>query len=215
MKKVIGVSSGRKNKISDKSIKIILNNLNCKSKFFSISDFDILTCDACNGCVDDNLCIKNDGLNRIFKEMIDSDVIIFAGPEYWDGANAKTRAFWERVCFSGRHNSYFPLKNKLGVVLGVSGKGRSCHVIQDITRFMEDAKINIIKKISIQGEYACFSCGYGENCEAGGVYELYPNNQKISREKIPSLANQHPENCQKRSDKRKELLKIASYINNL
>lgn len=214
MSKIIGISAGRKNKISDKSIKLILDNVNKETVFYSISDFEILTCDACLGCANTNICIKNDKLNIIKKKMIESEIIIFAGPEYWDGANAKTRAFWERICFSGRHNSLFPLKDKLGIIIGVSGDGNSQKVIGDISRFMEDAKINVIEKISIQGEYACFKCGYCENCEVGGVYELYPSNPKINKEKIPSIDNQHPENANWEENVRNELTKIAYSINN-
>ncbi len=215
MKKIVAISAGRKNKISDKAIQVVLNNLDFKNKFYSLSDFELLTCDACNRCVSDNLCIKDDMLNKIFKDMIDSDAIIFAGPEYWDGANAKTRAFWERICFSGRHNSYFPLEDKPGVILGISGTGKSEFVIKDISRFMQDAKIDIIKKLAIQGEYACFTCGYGEDCKVGGVYELYPHEPKINKCKIPSLNNQHPQDSQAGNNIKKELIEVADYINNL
>ncbi|TYB30232.1 MAG: flavodoxin family protein [Candidatus Mcinerneyibacterium aminivorans] len=213
MNKIVAISGGRKNKISEKAIKTILSNVRSKYNFYSLSDFEILTCDACNGCVEKNKCIKDDRLNEIYANMKNCDLIIFAAPEYWDGVNAKSRAFWERICFSGRHNAYFPLKGKKGIILGVSGRGDSKHVISDLSRFMNDAQIEIMKKISIQGEFACFNCGYGENCKVGGIFELYPHNPEIKKEKIPTLTNQHPEKCDKKINKKKELIKTADYIN--
>ncbi len=215
MSKVVAISAGRTNKISEKAIEIILDKLKFDSSFFSLSNFEILTCDACNGCVKTNKCVKKDNLNKIYDEMKKSEIIIFAAPEYWDGANAKARAFWERICFSGRHNSKFPLKDKVGIIIGVSGYGDSRGVIKDISRFMKDAEINVSKKISIQGEFACFTCGCGENCNAGGIKDLYPEDTQIKKEKIPTIKNQFPHEQDKKNNKKKELLKTAEYINNL
>ncbi|GAB6098325.1 flavodoxin family protein [Halanaerocella petrolearia] len=190
---VVGISAGRKGKITESAIKSVLEKSNLSHSFYSLSNFEILTCDACNGCVEDHQCVKDDKLNEIFNAMKEAKVIIFGAPEYWDGINAKARAFWERICFSSRHNCSFPLNNKLGVIIGVSGDGDSNEAIDDLLTFTNDARIDVIEQVEIQGEYACFTCGYGEQCAVGGYVELYPLNTPITNKRTPDLVNQHPE----------------------
>mgnify|MGYP006292678855 FL=1 len=126
--------------------------------------------------------------------------------------NAKGRAFWERVCFSTRHNSNFSLEGKLGIIIGVSGNGDSNGVIKDIKTFYSDAKINIVDKVEIQGEYACFTCGYGESCTVGGLAKLYDLPMDIKEEYVPDLCNQHPEKGIK-EDIRNNLKNVAANLN--
>jgi len=116
--------------------------------------------------------------------------------------NAKGQAFWERVCFSGRHNALFPLAGKPGVVGAVDGIGDGRHVIRDAGLFFEDARISLVDTIVAQGEYACFTCGYGNRCAVGGFVELFPLGTPITKEIIPTIENQHPEICDLEPGKR-------------
>jgi hypothetical protein len=108
--------------------------------------------------------------------------------------NAKGQAFWERACFSGRHNSVFPLEGKLGVIAAVAGTDYGEPVIKDLEAYFDDARMHIVGKISVQGEYACFTCGYGNHCPVGGFVDMYPLGTKAKPEIVPSLTNQHPNN---------------------
>jgi hypothetical protein len=54
--------------------------------------------------------------------------------------------------------------------------------------------MHTVKEISVQGEYACFSCGHGNHCPVGGFVDMFPLGTKIKSEIIPSLTNQYPEN---------------------
>ncbi len=110
MNKVIGISSGRNKKVTEKAVRIVLSATNLDYDLYSLSNFDILNCDACNGCIKDHKCIKNDGLEEIKEAIKEAEGIVFGAPEYWGGMHAKGRAFWERVCFSLRHKDNFPLK---------------------------------------------------------------------------------------------------------
>jgi hypothetical protein len=205
MKKLIGISAGRENKVSEKAVRFILNESNLKYDFYSLSSFEILTCDACNGCIETYRCVKDDKINEIISDLKQADGLVFAAPEYWDGMNGKGRAFWERVCFSTRHNSNFPFKNLKGIILGISGDGDSVGVINDIENFYKDARIDIIDKVKIQGEYACFTCGYGDKCPVGGLANLYNLPIEISEKVIPGLCNQHPEGHDQEDELLKEL----------
>lgn len=193
MAKIIGISSGRNKKITEKAVKIILKATNLKTKFYSLSNFEILTCDACEGCIETHECVKNDGLEKIKKDIMEAEAIVFGSPEYWGGMHAKGRAFWERLCFSLRHKDNFPLKRTLGIAIGVSGDGNSKGVLQDIKRFFTDAQIKLVDQLEVQGEYVCFICGYGESCKEGGIAEIYDFPLEITEDEIPKLGCQHPE----------------------
>jgi len=193
MAKIIGISSGRNKKITEKAVKTVLKATNLETKYYSLSNFEILTCDACAGCIETHKCIKDDGLEKIKNEILETEAIVFGSPEFWNGMHAKGRAFWERICFSLRHKDNFPLKETLGIAIGVSGDGNSSSVLKDIKNFYEDAQIKLVDQLEVQGEYACFICGYGEVCEKGGIAEIYDIPIEITKGKIPQLSCQHPE----------------------
>lgn len=185
--KWIGISAGRDEKVTEKVVKSILKASGEDNDFYSLSSFEILSCDGCNGCVESHQCVKDDKLNQIAEAMQQADRIVFGAPEYWGGMNAKGRAFWERICFSSRHNEYFPLAGKPAVLIGVSGDGNSAGVIEDGTEFMQDARLEIIEKIEIKGEYACFDCGYGHLCQVGGLKNFYDLPVRAEEVKRPRL----------------------------
>ena len=193
MSKVVGISSGRKQKVTEQAVRTVLSATNADTQFYSLSNFEILTCDACNGCIKTHECVKDDGLEEIKAALQEADGIVFGAPEYWEGMHAKGRAFWERFCFSLRHKDNFPLNGMPGVAVGVSGDGDSSSVLTDISKFFADLRINLIEEIAVQGEYACFNCGYGAECKTGGIAEIYDLPLELTEEKVPTLACQHPE----------------------
>jgi hypothetical protein len=209
---IVGISAGREEKVTEKAVKTVLEETEQPNELYSLSSFEILTCDACNGCISTNRCVKDDKLNEIIETMIKADGIVFGAPEYWDGMNAKGRAFWERVAFSLRHNDNYPLADKPGVIVGVSGDGDSKYVLKDIKAFFDDVKINTFSQIEVRGEYACFSCGLGHICRAGGLTNFY----KIPVEKNevirPELCEQYPETENQEKDVLVELKEAGQLL---
>ncbi len=191
--KVVGISSGRSEKVSEQVVRTILTATELEYDFYSLAEFEVLTCDVCNGCLETHKCIKDDKLEEIKSAVLEADGLVFGGPEYWDGLHAKGRAFWERFCFSLRHNDNFPLKGKPGVAVGVSGDGDASGVLTDINDFFADLRLKLIEEIEVQGEYACFNCGYGADCKTGGIAEIYDLPIELTRDKEPTLSCQHPE----------------------
>jgi len=194
MAEILGVSSGRDSKVTESLIRAILEGTGKDYEFISLSGKLIRPCEACNGCVGNNRCILNDDFQDVIEKCYKAKAIVFGAPNHWDHMNAKGHAFWERACFSGRHNSVFPLEGKLGVIAAVAGTGNGQPVIDDIETYFEDARIHIVEEISVQGEYACFSCGHGNHCPVGGFVDMYPMGTTIKPEIVPSLSNQHPDN---------------------
>jgi hypothetical protein len=65
--------------------------------------------------------------------------------------------------------------------------------------------MHVVGEISVQGEYACFTCGYGNHCPVGGFVEMYPLGTTVKPELLPSLTNQHPNNPDLPEEKRNRL----------
>ncbi|MFP4020100.1 MAG: hypothetical protein ACLFUK_00730 [Halanaerobium sp.] len=69
----------------------------------------------------------------------------------------------------------------------LSAAGDSSGIIEDGVNFLEDARLEIIEKIEIKGEYACFDCGYGHLCQVGGLknfYELPVEPEEVERPRL-------------------------------
>lgn len=194
MVKIIGISAGRRRKVTESIVKAMLEGSGVDFELISLSGKTIRPCEACNGCVKTNKCVLKDDFQPIADKLYRADGLVFGAPTYWDHMNAKGQAFWERACFAGRHNALFPLQGKMGVIIGVDGyKGNGEFVIRDVQRFFDDARIYTVSHITAQGEFACFSCGYGNYCPVGGFVELFPSGTPITGEITPSISNQHPE----------------------
>ncbi len=194
MTEIIGISAGRDGKVTESLVRAILEGTGKEYEFVSLSGKLIRPCEACNECVKDNRCVLEDDFRQVVEKCYEARAIVFGAPNYWDHMNAKGHAFWERACFSGRHNSVFPLEGKLGVIAAVAGTGNGQPVINDVEAYFEDARMHLVGEISVQGEYACFSCGHGNHCPVGGFVDMYPLGTTIQPEIVPSLANQHPNN---------------------
>src|SRR6056297_1560194 len=189
-KKIIGIHSGRRGKMSEHAMQQVLEHTGAKYRVFALTDLTLETCDACLGCLRTHRCVKNDGVNELVAELQDASGLVFAAPEYWDGVHAKARAFWERVCFMGRHNSVFPLQHLYGVIIGVAGHGDASAAIRDLTAFFEDARIRVVDTVDVQGSYACFKCGFPRTCDVAGVWDIFPRDTEICPETVPSIVNQ-------------------------
>jgi multimeric flavodoxin WrbA len=202
MTEIIGISAGRDGMVTESLVKAILKGTSEQTEFVSLSGKLIRPCEACNECVKDNRCVLDDDFRQVVERCYEASAIVFGAPNYWDHMNAKGHAFWERACFSGRHNSVFPLEGKLGVIAAVAGTGHGQPVVNDIEAYFEDARIHLVGAISIQGEFACFTCGYGNHCPVGGFVDMYPLGTAIEPDIVPSLANQHPDNLDLPEDER-------------
>jgi multimeric flavodoxin WrbA len=194
MTRIIGISAGREGKVTESLVKAILEGSGEEYEFISLSGKLIRPCEGGTSCVKDNRCVLEDDLQPVLEKCYRAEAIVFGAPNYWDHMNAKGLAFWERACFSGRHNSVFPLEGKLGVIAAVAGTDHGKPVIDDLKMYFDDARMHLVGEISAQGEYACFTCGYGNHCPVGGFVEMYPLGTTVRPKIVPSLTNQHPDN---------------------
>ena len=194
MAEIVGISAGRDGKVTESLVRAILEGSGRDCEFISLSGKLIRPCIACNECVKENRCTLEDDLQEVLDKCYEAEAIVFGAPNYWDHMNALGQAFWERVCFSGRHNSVFPLEGKLGVIAAVAGTGHGTPVVNDIAAYFKDARIHTVGDISVQGEDPCFTCGHGNYCPVGGLADKYPLGIAVEPELVPCLTNQYPEN---------------------
>ena len=135
MTRIIGISAGRDGKVTESLVKAILEGSGEEYEFISLSGKLIRPCEGGTGCVKDNRCVLEDDFQQVIEKCYGAEAIVFGAPNYWDHMNAKGQAFWERACFSGRHNSVFPLEGKLGVIAAVAGTDYGEPVIKDLEAY--------------------------------------------------------------------------------
>lgn len=195
MAEIIGLSFGRKNKVCETATKVVLEGTGRSFELISLAGKLIRPCEACNGCADTNKCILKDDFQEVADKINEAEGIVVGAPTFWGHMSGKGVSFWERLCFSGRHNSLFPLSGKPAVIVAVDGSGSGEYVVQDLKNYFLDARINLAGTIAVQGEHPCFSCGYGNYCPVGGLIDYFPLGTEITPERIPSITNQFPEKC--------------------
>lgn len=74
-------------------------------------------CTGCIACGYDGPCVQKDDMTRIRKEVLDSDMLVFATPLYFFGISAQLKTVIDRFCsFSSRVN----MRNMKSAVLSVA-----------------------------------------------------------------------------------------------
>jgi multimeric flavodoxin WrbA len=193
--KILGISgSGRPDGITAEVVQEVLESTGCEYEYISLAGKRINGCLACLQCVDDNVCKQQDDWNQIGQKMLAADAIVFGAPTYYGVINALGQACLERTfCF--RHQERFLLSGKLGVAVGVDGgdaKTNRSGVIDYIQLVMQSNMMAIAGSVYANGYDQCYSCGYGENCAAGGVVEKHGFIATILPEHCPPRLAQQP-----------------------
>lgn len=92
-----------------------------------LNDLNFSPCQACEGCNTDTFCVLDDDLKKVYKEVIDSDVIIFGSPIYFGSISAQAKMFIDRMqpfwvynCKTKKLN----IKNKKGFLVLVGGSSK-------------------------------------------------------------------------------------------
>jgi multimeric flavodoxin WrbA len=187
--KILGISgSSRKNEISGtyKLVKETLEATGCEYELVSLRGKCINGCIACLGCVKDNVCVINDGMESLRDLIVEADAYVIGAPNYYTMLNGVTHCFLERF-YQFRHQEGDTLWGKLAIAVGVGGvQGQIC--CEQIERFLAYNFIETVDVVSGQGAACCYTCGYGETCKVGGVVMMHGEGYKITKENIPDVA---------------------------
>lgn len=115
-------------------------------QFIAIRDLNLQFCTGCMYCKTHDKCVLNDGMNALYHQFENADVIAFATPVYYYAACGQLKTFLDRL------NPLYPRKNKF----------RDVYLIATCADDVESAMDGAVK--DIQGWIDCF-----ENVSLKGV----------------------------------------------
>ncbi|MGN0819270.1 MAG: flavodoxin family protein [Christensenellaceae bacterium] len=150
MKKIIVVtSSPRKNGNSETlARKFAQGAASCGNdvQLIAIRDLNLQFCTGCMQCKTHDKCVLNDGMNALYQQFENADVIAFATPVYYYAVCGQLKTFLDRL------NPLYPRKNKF----------RDVYLLATAADDVESAMDGAVK--DIQGWIDCF-----ENVRLKGV----------------------------------------------
>jgi multimeric flavodoxin WrbA len=187
--KILGISgSPRRGSTTDRLVQAVLDGAACDTEFASLAGHRIGPCIACLGCVEDNVCKVRDDMTEFREQVVAADALVIGAPNYFGLLNGITHCFLERF-YQFRHRDGKALAGKLGAVASVGGRMPDLPA-DNVRTFFAVNQIECVGAVSAQGPASCFSCGYGETCDAGAVRKLYGPNARITPETTPDLSKQ-------------------------
>lgn len=75
-------------------------------KFIAVRDVDLKFCTGCMYCQTHDKCVLNDGMNALYKDFENADVLVFATPVYYYAVSGQLKTFLDRL------NPLYPRANK-------------------------------------------------------------------------------------------------------
>jgi multimeric flavodoxin WrbA len=166
---ILGVSgSPQDNGNLDRLVIRIMDKIGGEGKFIKLRDLTIRPCLGCVKCASTNRCIQKDDMTPLYDQILQADLFILGGVNYFDHPNAFTRVFMERLyCFRHLHPQTL---DKLALVVAVGGSEVTEQVAQEMEYHLTSYfNYQVIGKLWwASATPPCFSCGYGTTCEYGG-----------------------------------------------
>ena len=187
--KVLGISgSPRSDATTAKLVREVLSAVECETEYVSLAGKKIAPCIACLGCVETNVCVLKDDMKPLREKIVEADAYVIGAANYFSTLNALAHCFLERF-YQFRHREGKAVAGKLGVAVGVAGSTGD-PVVQSIRTFFTYNQIECVGDVSATGAACCFTCGYGENCKVGAIYNFFGPDTKITPEITPALSKQ-------------------------
>jgi len=120
MKRVLGiVGSPRKKGNTHLLVTRILEGARdegAQTEIIFLDDLKIRECDGCHSCWKGNPCIKKDDMNKVYKKIIKSDVIVFGTPVYWYGPTALMKGLIDRFVYFNCPENRIGIKGKKAIL---------------------------------------------------------------------------------------------------
>lgn len=181
---ILGISaSGRKDRITAQTVKAVLEATGLEYEYVSLAGKRINGCIGCIQCAKDNRCKVEDDWIEIGEKMRQAEAIVFGAPNYYGNINALGHACLERTfCF--RHREAYSLAGKLGIVVGVDGRGDTS-VSEFIKKMMLSNMMVVVDSVTPAGYAQCYTCGFGHDCANGNVVREHGFLNKIEDNHCP------------------------------
>lgn len=129
-KKILALmGSPRKNMHTNTSLDLVLNEIDPKEftvEKIYIADLDLDHCTGCEGCGKIGKCVRSDMMIDIYSKLNESDIVILAGPIYFNSLNSLTKTLIDRcqVYWSQKYvlgQKYQGDTSRRGYFIGVGG----------------------------------------------------------------------------------------------
>ena len=158
MRKILGVvGSPRKNGNTHILVSRILEGARSRGgrgDVLFLNDLDIKECNGCHSCWEGKECSKNDDMNSIYPQIIESDGIIFGTPVYWYGPTALMKAFVDRFVYFNSPDNRARIRGK-SAALAVPFEEEDPEAAALLVAFFEKSlrylEMNLIGKIIVPG----------------------------------------------------------------
>lgn len=99
--KIIAIyGSARKNGFSSLAVDTAVSYFENKGqevKRFYLADMEIQPCTGCFSCRKKERCVRRDDMSELFREIVDSDFVIFSSPIYCFSTNSLYNRMFERL----------------------------------------------------------------------------------------------------------------------
>ena len=122
---------------------------------YCVGDADLHFCKGCKKCYIDGICVQNDDVQKIVKDILSSDIVVIASPSYWADVPGQLKTLFDRTTPYGDTNPNRILsaqKRIKGVAIAVRAGVREQEnelILNAIEHYYGHLGIETIKRISI------------------------------------------------------------------
>ena len=202
MATILGISgSPVANSNTDRLIKLILEETEQDSEFIKLSNYDLHPCQACLGCVEDNICKQNDDWQELEPMLKEAEGFVIGGYAPYDILDAHTKIFIERM-YALRHQELLNQgKPIVSIALGQPESNSAQQAIEQINNFAQHEGMDVVASIKAEGTSTCVACGYGTDCAIRSTDKKTINQQEYNQiEEQPQVLEKARQAAQKISE---------------
>jgi multimeric flavodoxin WrbA len=158
MKKILGImASPRRNGNTHILVSRMLEGAEsegARGDILFLNDLAIKECNGCHTCWEGKECSKNDDMNRIYPQIIESDAIIFGTPVYWYGPTALMKGFIDRFVYFNCPENREKIKGKpavLAIPFEEEDPQTAALLVSFFEKSLEFLEMNLIGTILVPG----------------------------------------------------------------
>ncbi|MTI70335.1 MAG: flavodoxin family protein [Firmicutes bacterium] len=101
--KVLGIVGSKRKKgntsaLVKETLKVLETD-GIETELINLGDYDIKSCNGCEGCKDTFKCVIKDDMKKLYPLILESDAIVLGSPTYFYNISSDMKAFLDR-CYS-------------------------------------------------------------------------------------------------------------------
>ena len=121
-----------------------------------LRELNIADCAGCCRCRDESVCQFQDDMTQIRSEIEDSELLVFASPNYWCEVTGLMKTFMDRLYFYHHPANSSSIAGKKAVIVSTMGEAtniqyESALLVEFFRRAMSSLKIEILDTLLFSG----------------------------------------------------------------